>query len=213
MKKDIKTLTINDLLDLKRKFRSRGGSIPLEKMKSNLFVAYTLYVSTIRKSDRGVLKQLLPQAKANVLVNAVTFLEVFLKQYIKHRELDWNKIGVADLLKNETINLNKAFELITDGKISKIDLILHHYSFSSMESIDKVFSSLTKMSFLKTVESHAPMELKKDDLFRLIEIRNKVIHEGYKIKLSKEAVTLLVMNALAFAISITIHFKRYTNFY
>jgi hypothetical protein len=156
-------------------------------------------VEKIDNDDKGqILKWV---ARQNFVINAVTTLELFLKESIVEMSGRWNEDGFKKLLE-QSVSLNEAFHLMRlNSKVTKEAVLSYFSSFQSIESIDKVFSDLVgEKNFIKQLDRFVKSERiigdvqlrEKSELYtlfcltekwrkRLVELfryRNQFVHEG-----------------------------------
>lgn len=166
---------------LKRKRRSKLNA--LDRFHHEVLLSYLLY-HLLKKRVKGVeiSNEVRTAAKKNFIVNCITCLEVFCKDLIMEFEEKWNSDGISDLLKDK-ISLGRAFYLIRDAKLNRLELISYYNSFSNIESIDHVFSTLTHREFLKELSKFDTEHLLPSrwqmQIINVFEIRNKIVHEGH----------------------------------
>lgn len=127
----------------------------------------------------------------NFLINLVSAIEIHLRELIKINSSNWNKELYSELL-SDKISLENAFKIFKEVNVSRESIISKNSSFNSFESIVKTFCKLTKTSFVEDIssiffmqnEDGGDVSLEKlypkwqTTIHRLLEERNKIVHEG-----------------------------------
>jgi hypothetical protein len=145
--------------------------------------------------------------KSNYITNVITEFEVFLKSLVKMRI--WpNEDGYNKLLNEARLNMNEAYHLLRNEKITREFIISSYYSFQNLSSMNYVFSQLIGKDFLDAIDSYTPSDETKpliasqttwrsriEVLFRA---RNEIVHEGKETtmksnELVRDALTLNVV--------------------
>jgi hypothetical protein len=135
----------------------------------------------------------------NLIVNAVTAVEILLKRIIIDGK-NWQETGFQKLLNND-IKLSDAFHLFNRENITREYVVAHSNSLESIESIDRVFSLLTGDEFLNEVgqvlipqmiSGRVPMAIDnsipdwRNTLAKMYSIRHLYIHEAQLTELTFE---------------------------
>jgi hypothetical protein len=164
----------------------------------------------------------------NFVVNAVTVLEVFLKEMIQ--EVDWLEDGYSSLLGKSKVTLTDAYNLFAESKVSRASIISNYYSFQNLTHIDDVFTPLTGKPFIKSLYSHAifthgttttlmalPEYFKHQyqhdfdvELKRLYATRHLIVHENSEVQLSRSDLNVWYSVVQLFIFSLVAYCYGYT---
>src|SRR5579859_4868003 len=150
-------------------------------------------------------------AKCNFVVNLVTAIETYFKLRIISKT-DWEETAF-DEFHLDQITINQAFTAFkAEENISREVLVAQSQSFQNLESIDQIFSTLTKKKFLKeigemkinTLLSFPAVTFNdnfpnwRNHVKQIFETRHKFIHEGSITELTNDTLeqyflTILVL--------------------
>lgn len=164
-------------------YKSKEGTISYLKSVSFIDSAYKL---TENLEIEGVLKDEIPIAYNNLLVNLVSGMEIYFRETIIQSS-SWNEDGLNKLLQ-ENIKLSEAYKIFNQGQITREYIIAQHFSFKNFDSISSVFSNLLGRDFNNFVEDYKfklpnSNSLKemfpnwRRDIVTIYNLRNNFVHE------------------------------------
>jgi hypothetical protein len=191
--------------------RKRGTKrLTIFQFYGRYFTAFMLLDVGVSFSDYADAKQ---AARRNFIVNLVTLLEGFLKGLIREHKNKWSKKGIADLLKDKgNISINEAIELFREDNVDDEHIIIYFGNFQNLQKIAATFSKLTNSvsaeRFLDAIGNCSARRIVlfgrgeskqillneknknwQNDLMKLFDLRNQIIHEGEARRLTGNDIT------------------------
>jgi hypothetical protein len=180
----------------------KGKSDDLSMLKADDTLGRAMLVvnqaETNFSKDLSARNEVLQVVYRNFVVNAVTALEVFLKDIIQ--EVDWTEDGYRTLLSKAKVNLAEAYDLFGKTHVTRNSIISSYYTFQNMSSVYEVFDALTGKSFhnamheTKIFEGDFPTFIEHmkhshkldfdEEIRKLFSTRHLIVHENADVRLS-----------------------------